>query len=65
MAVLGKPGVPPTQDRRHDMRARETAGQPGLPDIKLSVRQTFGIDSDMEVPAYSKPTEHVPVRTVL
>ena len=42
------------------MRARETAGQPGLPDIKLSVRQTFSIDSDMEVPAYSKPTEHVP-----
>ena len=42
------------------MRARDTAGQPGLPDIKLSVRQTFGIDSDMEVPAYSKANEHVP-----
>ena len=42
------------------MRARDTAGQPGLPDIKLSVRQTFGIDSDMEVPASSKANEHVP-----
>jgi len=31
-----------------------------LPDIKLSVRQTFGIDTDMEVPAYSKAEEHVP-----
>jgi cobaltochelatase CobS len=31
-----------------------------LPDIKVSVRQTFGIDSDMEVPAFSQPEEHVP-----
>ncbi|WP_421778341.1 cobaltochelatase subunit CobS [Ferruginivarius sediminum] len=30
------------------------------PDIKISVRQTFGIDSDMQVPAFSQPTEHVP-----
>ncbi len=30
------------------------------PDIKISVRQTFGIDSDMEVPAFSKADEHVP-----
>ena len=27
----------------------------GLPDMKVSVRQQFGIDSDMEVPAYSRP----------
>src|ERR1700750_2779965 len=32
----------------------------GLPDMKVSIRQGFGIDSDMEVPAYSKPDEHVP-----
>ncbi len=32
----------------------------GLPDMKVSVRQVFGIDSDMEVPAYSEPEEHVP-----
>src|ERR1035437_4718348 len=28
--------------------------------MKVSIRQQFGIDSDMEVPAYSKPDEHVP-----
>ena len=32
----------------------------GLPDMKVSVRQVFGIESDMEVPAYSKTDEHVP-----
>ncbi|MDB5522259.1 MAG: cobS [Rhizobium sp.] len=31
-----------------------------LPDMKVSVRQLFGIDSDMEVPAFSKADEHVP-----
>ncbi|WP_425491949.1 cobaltochelatase subunit CobS [Kaustia mangrovi] len=33
---------------------------PGLPDMKVSVRQVFGIESDMEVPAYSQDSEHVP-----
>jgi cobaltochelatase CobS len=32
----------------------------GLPDMKVSVRQVFGIDSDLEVPAFSEPDEHVP-----
>src|SRR6187401_2333954 len=32
----------------------------GLPDMKVSVRQVFGIDSDLEVPAYSEPDPHVP-----
>src|SRR3954453_21883791 len=32
----------------------------GLPDMKVSVRQVFAIDSDMEVPAYSEPDEYVP-----
>src|SRR5918996_53154 len=32
----------------------------GLPDMKVSVRQVFGIDSDLEVPAYSEPDVHVP-----
>tara|TARA_A100001011_G_scaffold396333_1_gene493892 strand:+ start:210 stop:1184 length:975 start_codon:yes stop_codon:yes gene_type:complete len=31
------------------------------PDIKVSVNQTFGIDSDMEVIAFSKKSEYVPV----
>ena len=39
------------------------AASPALstPDIKVSVRQLFGIDTDMQVPAFSNPTEHVPV----
>ena len=28
--------------------------------MKVSIRQVFGIDSDLEVPAYSEPDEHVP-----
>ena len=31
-----------------------------LPDIKVSVRQLFGIDSDLQVPAFSTAGEHVP-----
>ena len=30
------------------------------PDIKLSIKQTFGVDSDMEVDAFSKKTDYVP-----
>ena len=30
------------------------------PDIKLSIKQTFGIDSQMEVEAFSKKSEYVP-----
>ena len=30
------------------------------PDIQVSVRQQFGIDSDMVVPGFSQATEHVP-----
>jgi cobaltochelatase CobS len=33
---------------------------PGLPDMKVSVRQVFGLDVDMDVPAYSQTEEHVP-----
>ena len=44
---------------------RTTPGAAGaqvanMPDMKLSVRQVFGIDSDLEVPAYSKADDHVP-----
>src|SRR5918911_614041 len=42
------------------MRAQNHAGVPGLPDMKVSVRQVFGIDSDLEVPAYSQSDDHVP-----
>ena len=33
-----------------------------MPDIRISVRQTFGLDSDMMVPAFSCAGEHVPDR---
>ena len=43
-------------------RQTPTAAEPapGLPDTRISVRKAFGIDSDMEAPAYSQPEEHVP-----
>ncbi|WP_293855538.1 cobaltochelatase subunit CobS [uncultured Alsobacter sp.] len=37
-----------------------TATVPGLPDMKVSARQLFGIDTDMEVPAYREAEAHVP-----
>ena len=37
-----------------------TARPAGLPDMKVSVRQVFNIDSDMEAPAFSATDEHVP-----
>jgi cobaltochelatase CobS len=37
-----------------------TARAHSLPDITVSVRQTFGLDSDLHVPAFSLATEHVP-----
>ena len=40
--------------------AEAHAGVPGLPDMKVSVRQLFGIDTDLEVPAYSRADDHVP-----
>ncbi len=44
------------------MRAQSEASPAGagLPDMKVSVRQLFGIDSDFEVPAYAQSSEHVP-----
>ncbi len=38
-----------------------SAALPQVPDIKVSVRELFGIDSDMMVPAFKAPSEHVPV----
>ena len=40
--------------------AAKTQQPAGLPDMKVSVRQVFGIDSDLEVPAYSEVDPHVP-----
>src|SRR5688572_24237146 len=36
-------------------------GQPvALPDIKVSIRQLFGFESSLQVPAFSQPTDQVP-----
>jgi cobaltochelatase CobS len=42
------------------MRSTANAGVPGLPDKTVSVRETFGIDIDLEAPAYAKADSHVP-----
>jgi cobaltochelatase CobS len=45
------------------MSANSLAGEEGLkalPDMKISVRQVFGIDTDMEAPAFSQAAQHVP-----
>ncbi|HEY5700584.1 MAG TPA: cobaltochelatase subunit CobS, partial [Gammaproteobacteria bacterium] len=41
------------------MKLAIDSAQVRVPDIKVSVRQTFGIDSDLEVPAFSRSEEHV------
>jgi len=38
----------------------ETTAVDHMPDMKVSVRQVFGIDTDMEVPAFSRASSHVP-----
>jgi len=45
---------------RAQTEATPTGKVAGMPDMKVSVRQVFGIDSDLEVPAYAKADEHVP-----
>jgi cobaltochelatase CobS len=36
------------------------ASRPRIPDITISVQQTFGLECAMQVPAFSQPSEHVP-----
>jgi cobaltochelatase CobS len=42
------------------MPAQAQAGAPGTPDKMVSVREVFGIDTDLQVPAYSKSNDYVP-----
>ncbi|MCB1380452.1 MAG: cobaltochelatase subunit CobS, partial [Alphaproteobacteria bacterium] len=42
------------------MNAKLNGEANGMPDIKVSVKQLFGFDSTLEVPAFSQRTEHVP-----
>ncbi len=37
-----------------------TTPKDGIPDIKMNVRQIFGIDSDIEVPGFAETNDHVP-----
>ncbi len=42
------------------MIAKATAEANGMPDTKASAQQLFGFDTNLEVPAYSSTSEHVP-----
>jgi cobaltochelatase CobS len=42
--------------------ATAASDEKGLPDVTVSVRKTFGLDSDLKVPAFSAAGEHVPER---
>jgi len=42
------------------MKTLDTSDTAPLPDIQVSVRETFGIDIDMKVPAYSTASDLVP-----
>jgi cobaltochelatase CobS len=42
------------------LQKAQTNGSQRLPDITISVQQTFGLDCDMQCPAFSQPGEHVP-----
>ena len=39
---------------------RKPAHNIEAPDTEVSVRETFGIDVDMKVPAFSEPSDYVP-----
>ncbi len=39
-----------------------TTPAPSVPDTAVSARDLFGLDVDMQVPAFTEPTEHVPER---
>ena len=42
------------------MQLRNDGDTPGLPDITVSAKELFNIDTDLTVPAYSESDEHVP-----
>jgi cobaltochelatase CobS len=43
-----------------DMTFKVNGSGPTLPDVKISVRDTFGFDTRMVIHGYSEPSEHVP-----
>ena len=42
------------------MNAKLNGEANGMPDIKVSVKQLFGFDTSIDVPAFSQRTEHGP-----
>ncbi len=42
------------------MIAKANGEAAGMPDMKVSVKQLFGFDSNLDIPAYSATSEHVP-----
>ena len=46
----------------HAAAPHAAANAPEMPDTKVKARDAFGIDTDLEVPAFSRPTDHVPAR---
>ena len=49
-------------DESNPMKTQDNSDTAPMPDAQVSVRDTFGIDIDMTVPAYSTATDLVPVR---
>ena len=47
------------EDHAAALKATVHEGAPGCPDTTVSVRQVFGIDSELRVPAFSRADEHV------
>ncbi len=43
------------------MFKHEPYDETGLPDTKVSVRKVFGLDTDMQTPAFKQAGEHVPI----
>jgi cobaltochelatase CobS len=50
----------PQEGYKVNMKEQAATDEKGLPDIKVSVRQLFSLDTDLQVPAFSKAGEHVP-----
>ena len=44
-----------------DLTHSDASNNAALPDSEVSVRDVFGLDTDIKVPAYSEPSERVPV----
>ena len=63
--MLKSGGFPPQNclpDPNHMTTETKGLDPAAVPDTQVDVRKAFGIDVNMKVPAFSRPTEHVPDR---